>query len=185
MVKKYRSDLEVVRDLVTRGRAALGLAPLERLPKGVVDDPFECPLGRALEGGIGQNGCTCYCPEVTAHFDRRPPAVALKAAYGTSVRRGLGSWAVRLPEELARARFNHEFNARAFPDLIDRDCLTIEEAARRLKCRPQAVQDLISQGLVPAMSKSSFQVYVHWSVLKSRLLREGSQPRDKGFNAAA
>lgn len=148
-----------------------------------MDDPFECPLGRALEGGIGQNGCTCYCPEVTVHFDGRPPAVALKAAYGTSVRRGLGSWTVTLPEELAR--FNHEFNARPFPQLIDSDCLTIEEAARRLKCRPEAVQDLISRGLVPAMTKSSFNVYVHWSVLKSRLLREGSQPRDKRFHAAA
>src|SRR5271170_1936360 len=110
MSKRPRLDLRLVLDLVNRGRTALGLEPLERLPKGIVDDPFECPLGRALEGGIGQNGCSCYCPEVTAHFDRRPSVVALKAAYGTSVRRGLASWAVRLPEELAR--FNHEFNAR-------------------------------------------------------------------------
>jgi hypothetical protein len=175
MVKKYRSDLEVVRDLVNRGQAVLGLAPLERLAKGILDDPFECPLGRAVEAGIGENECTCYCPEVTAHFDRPKPARALKTAYETSVRRGLASWAVRLPWELAR--FNHEFNARAFPDLIDSDCLTIEEAARRLKCRPQAVQDLISRGLIPAMTKSSFHVYVHWSALKSGFLREGSQPR--------
>src|SRR5208283_2832222 len=68
-------DLRVVLDLVNRGRTALGLEPFKQLPVGIVEDPFEYPLGRsAFHAGIGKNACTCYCPEATAHLDRRSAA---------------------------------------------------------------------------------------------------------------
>jgi hypothetical protein len=95
------------------------MEPLQVLPKGIVDDPEECPFGRALKPAIGENGCTCYCPEL-AKVDRPSRALALNAASETSVEQGSVTWMVRLPEELAR--FNHEFNAGAFPELIGRDC---------------------------------------------------------------
>jgi hypothetical protein len=175
-MRMRRSDLTAVLALVNRGRTALGMDPLEELPKGIVDDPHECPLGRAFRAGIGENGCTCCYPEVTAHFDLRHHALALKAAYETQVERGSFFWMVRLPGTLAR--FNREFNAGAFPNLIDRDCLTVEEVARRMKCRVETVQYLISQRLVPAITTSLCHVYVRWSALKTRRVREAIQAAD-------
>lgn len=33
-----------------RARGYLGLKPLKRLPKGIQEDPYACPIGKALQG---------------------------------------------------------------------------------------------------------------------------------------
>jgi hypothetical protein len=72
MAKKYRSDVKVVPDLVNRGRMSLGLEPLERLPKGIVDDPFE---GARLRQESGKTGVPAIVPKSQRTLTAgRPPS---------------------------------------------------------------------------------------------------------------
>jgi hypothetical protein len=104
------------------------------MPMGVIDEPFLGPLTIALDAGIGEDDLACsYCKlnVVTVHFDQRRDALAVAAAWSTGQpEKGTCSWAVMAPAVLAK--FNRDFNDRRYPELIDHDLITIDEAAAEL-----------------------------------------------------
>jgi hypothetical protein len=183
-IKKPKSNLKSVLALINVGRRALGLTPLREIPKGIADDPEQSPLARAWDAGIGSEGDHCYVPRYSAHFDSRKQACALAAALGTSIekRMGSGGFAAYLPEELSR--FEYELEQGAFPELIDRDLMELEDAAERLGVKTETLEDLVSAELLAVIPKWQQGSFVRWSVLESHFPRAGRRAGNNHRKAA-
>jgi excisionase family DNA binding protein len=162
-LEKSGLDLKAALALINRGRKALKLRPLAALPIGIMDDPEECPLGRALKAGIGtkdQECVYCGCDKTTAHMDTPKQAQALAKAWGTASE---DIW-VTVPFLLAR--FNAEHKRGLHPELIDREWLTVEEAAKLTGCPEETIQKAVQGGLVPTLTTAQCgETYVRRSSL--------------------
>jgi hypothetical protein len=160
---RSKLDLKAVLALINRGRKALGLKPpLTAIPIGIMDDPEQCPLGRALEAGIGASDRECVycgCDEITAHMDTPQQAQALAKAWSTKCERHMAT----VPALLAR--FNTEHKRGLHPKLIDREWLTVEEAAKLTGCLEETIQKAVEGGLVPTLRTAVCDAYVRRSSL--------------------
>jgi hypothetical protein len=101
-----------VLELVNRARAAFGILPLRKLPRGVRETSRQCVLGRSL--GV----------EILLDDRDGPYALVLRYRAACALARtwGVGrpcaswnGWAVRLPSELSK--FVQEFDACRYPEL--------------------------------------------------------------------
>jgi len=98
--------------LINAAREELELEPLRRLPKGIRQNAFHCPLSRALDG--------LPVLEDVVMLESDTGALALARAWGNPCRwnHDAGVWEVELPDVLRR--FVAVFDRGGLPELVDR-----------------------------------------------------------------
>lgn len=170
MKKLTKLDLASVLVLINRGRAAMEMPPLKELPSGVLGDPYQSVLGRAFGASVTSNEdlaercCYCGCSELSVTIADRKTALALARLFESNrVQRVGDGWSVRAPQILAA--FDQEFHDGRLPDLIDRDCIGIEEAAKYLGRSEEIVKAWIASGLISAVRTPLDDTYVRRSGL--------------------
>jgi hypothetical protein len=137
-----QANLGRVLELVNQGRRAMGLNPIRRLPKGLIDAPRLSPVALALEAGVyfdQDNGNLCSSAEELRKlgYDLDQPlflfsfsAPKLRRAWGTKPRNYEPQRSITafLPAELSL--FNNEFMTGLWPEFVDRDWIKLDEAAK-------------------------------------------------------
>ena len=103
------TDLNRVLELVNEARANLGFQPLTALPLGVIKNPQECVIARALDVQVAVSSGE-------AHFAHVTDASMVAIAWGKRI--NLSDARARLPLPEVLDEFADEFDEGKFPELV-------------------------------------------------------------------
>jgi hypothetical protein len=95
--------------------------------------------------------------------DRKTALALARSLDSNRIKRNGEGWSVRAPQILAA--FDQQFHDGRLPELIDRDCIGIKEAANYLGRSEEIVNAWIASGLISAVRTPLDDIYVRRSGL--------------------